>query len=217
VSLAPGAGDRSISQGPTLFFRRSFFCAFERPSFRSIARSNSRSGTLPVSLSGPIANPTTRQKSFLTLMNSKANRLWGRDPPVYCNLLSSCDRTSEQKSRCPVVGFAIQPDRLTGSSPVRDTDSLEIQYLRTALPSASLLSSRKKSMAQSNVVHSEHHRTTLCSMTIDRRCTVSRHREIRENRSAGRRPARKSQSIVKAPGKDRPASRSPFVEAPRKD
>jgi hypothetical protein len=34
-------------------------------------------GELPVSLSGPIANPTTRQKSFLTLMNSKANRLWG--------------------------------------------------------------------------------------------------------------------------------------------
>jgi hypothetical protein len=52
------------------------------------------------------------------LMNSKANRLWGRDPPVYCNLLSSCDRTSEQKSRCRVVGFAIGPDRLTGSSPV---------------------------------------------------------------------------------------------------
>jgi hypothetical protein len=76
------------------------------------------SGELPVSLSGPIANPTTRQKSFLTLMNSKANRLWGRDPPVYCNLLSSCDRTSEQKSRCRVVGFAIGPDRLTGSSPV---------------------------------------------------------------------------------------------------
>jgi hypothetical protein len=76
------------------------------------------SGSLPVSLSGPIANPTTRQKSFLTLMNSKANRLGGRDPPVYCNLLSSCDRTSEQKSRCRVVGFAIGPDRLTGSSPV---------------------------------------------------------------------------------------------------
>jgi hypothetical protein len=61
-----------------------------------------RSGLLPVSLSGPIANPTTRQKSFLTLMNSKTNRQRGRDPPVYCNLLSSCDRTSEQKSRCPV-------------------------------------------------------------------------------------------------------------------
>jgi hypothetical protein len=70
-------------------------------------------GELPVSLSGPIANPTTRQKFFLTLMNSKANRLWGRDPPVYCNLLSSCDRTSEQNSRCRVVGFAIGPDRLT--------------------------------------------------------------------------------------------------------
>jgi hypothetical protein len=75
-------------------------------------------GELPVSLSGPIANPTTRQKFFLTLMNSKANRLWGRDPPVYCNLLSSCDRTSEQKSRCRAVGFAIGPDRLTGSSPL---------------------------------------------------------------------------------------------------
>jgi Cdc6-like AAA superfamily ATPase len=75
-------------------------------------------GELPVSLSGPIANPTTRQKSFLTLMNSKPNRLWGRDPPVYCNLLSSCDRTSEQKSRCRVVGFAIGPDRLTESSPL---------------------------------------------------------------------------------------------------
>jgi hypothetical protein len=75
-------------------------------------------GELPVSLFGPIANPTTRQKSLLTLMNSKANRLWGRDPPVYCNLLSSCDRTSEQKSRCRVVGFAIGPDRLTGSSPI---------------------------------------------------------------------------------------------------
>jgi hypothetical protein len=77
-------------------------------------------GSLPVSLSGPIANPTTRQKSFLTLMNRKANRLGGRDPPVYCNLLSSCDRTSEQKSRCRVVGFAIWPDRLTGSSPLRN-------------------------------------------------------------------------------------------------
>jgi hypothetical protein len=75
-----------------------------------------QSEELPVSLSGPIANPTTRQKSSLTLMNSKANRLWCRDTPVYCNLLSSCDRTSEQKLRCRVVGFAIGPDRLTGSS-----------------------------------------------------------------------------------------------------
>jgi hypothetical protein len=77
-------------------------------------------GELPVSLSCPIANPTTRQMSFLTLMNSKANRLWDRDPPVYCNLLSSCDRTSEQESRCRVVGFAIGPDRRTGSSPLHD-------------------------------------------------------------------------------------------------
>jgi hypothetical protein len=76
------------------------------------------SGSLPVSLSGPIANPTTRQKSFLTLMNSKTNRQRGRDPPVYCNLLSSYDRTSEQKSKRRVVGFAIRPDTLTGSSPV---------------------------------------------------------------------------------------------------
>jgi hypothetical protein len=75
-------------------------------------------GSHPVSRSGPIANPTTRQKSFLTLMNSKATRQGGRDPPVYCNLRSNCDRTSEQKARCRVVGFAIGPDRLTGSSPL---------------------------------------------------------------------------------------------------
>jgi hypothetical protein len=87
---------------------------------------------------------------------------------------------------------------------VPDTDNLKIQYLRTVLPSASLLSSRKKSIAQLNIVHSEHHRTTLCSMTIDRRCTVSRHREIGENRSAGRRPTRKSQSVRESAG-GRPA------------
>jgi hypothetical protein len=37
-------------------------------------------GSLPVSPSGPIVNPTTRQKSFLPFMNNKANRQGGRDP-----------------------------------------------------------------------------------------------------------------------------------------
>jgi hypothetical protein len=57
------------------------------------------SGELPVSLSGPIANPTTRQKSFLTLMNSKANRLWGRDPPVYCNVATCYQAAIERANK----------------------------------------------------------------------------------------------------------------------
>jgi hypothetical protein len=61
---------------------------------------------------------------------------------------------------------------------------------------------------------------------------ASDHRKARENRSTGRRPARKLQSVresagrrpaasrisfVKVPGEDWPASRSSFVEAPEKD
>jgi hypothetical protein len=65
-------------------------------------------------------------------MNSKANRIWGGDPPVYCNLLSSCDRTSEQKSRCRVVGFAIGPDRLTGSSPTNPRTTLHVSMATSA-------------------------------------------------------------------------------------
>jgi hypothetical protein len=71
-------------------------------------------------------------------MNSKANRLWGRGPPVYCNLLSSCDRTSEQKSRCRVVRFAIQPDRLTGSSPVTES-SFCAKWLMVSCPNGPLI------------------------------------------------------------------------------
>jgi hypothetical protein len=41
-------------------------------------------------------------------------------PPFPCSRLgtSSCDKTSEQKSRFRVVGFAIGPDRFAGSDPV---------------------------------------------------------------------------------------------------
>jgi hypothetical protein len=44
------------------------------------------SGSLPVSLYGPIANPTTRHLDFCSLMNSKTNRQGGSDPPCLLKL-----------------------------------------------------------------------------------------------------------------------------------
>jgi hypothetical protein len=60
-------------------------------------RLNSR--LLPVSLSGPMANPTTRQKSFLTLMNSKTNSQGGRGPlsiaPCYQAVIERANKTRD--------------------------------------------------------------------------------------------------------------------------
>jgi hypothetical protein len=77
------------------------------------------SGKLHVSLAGPIANPTTRHLDFCSLvlsqLDSKFQLTGGSLPPSLFALLFTLLFINVRKDLCRAVGFAIEPDRLTGS------------------------------------------------------------------------------------------------------